>query len=69
MLREMVVGFYGKQMGDAWDLSVFRPGMLFNRRVESKEAKSKMMVNSFERVIVRNGKGMSVFVMVFGFVR
>ena len=43
--------------------------MLFNRRAESKKAKSKMMVKSYERVIVRNSKGTSVFVMVFDFVR
>ena len=56
-------------MGDAGDLSGFGHGMLLNRRAESKEAKSKMMVKSYERVIVRNSKGNSALVMVFDFVR
>ena len=69
MLREMVVRFCGEQMGDAGDQSGFGRGILLNGKAESKEAKSKMMVKSYERVIVRKSKGKSAFVMVFDFVR
>ena len=47
--------------GDAGDQSGFESEKLLDRKSRSRERKSKMMKNSYERVIVRSNRGTLCF--------